>query len=268
MKKQLFLLLFSLFAIVGQARIVTGTVTQASDGEPVIGASVVVKGLKGGQVTDIDGKYSIDVPNEKAVLNFSFVGMKPVSVTVGTRSVIDVTMEEDSELLDEVVVTAMGQSQQKSKLNFSVQELKGDEVAAGQSANFVNTLQGKVAGVQVSMSGGSPNSASQIVVRAISSVNSAQNNEPLFVIDGMPVRGGASSIADINPNDIESMSVLKGAAASALYGQEGSNGVILITTKSGKDGKVSVTVNGGWEFSNVAHMPEMQKEFIGGSNGF
>lgn len=268
MKKQLFLLLFSLFAIVGQARIVTGTVTEAESGEPAIGASVVVKGQQGGQVTDIDGNYSIDVPNDQAVLVFSMVGLKTVSVPVGNQSVINVTLESNTEVLGEVVVTAMGQSQQKSKLNFSVQELKSDDVVAGQSSNFVNSLQGKVAGVQVSMAGGSPNSASQIVVRAISSINDSQNNEPLFVVDGMPIRGGASSMADLNPNDIESMSVLKGAAASALYGQEGANGVILITTKSGKDGKVSVTASGGWEISNVAHMPTMQNEFIGGSNGF
>lgn len=268
MKKQLFLLLFSLFAIVGQARIVTGTVTEAESGEPAIGASVVVKGQQGGQVTDIDGNYSIDVPNDQAVLVFSMVGLKTVSVPVGNQTVINVTLESNTEVLGEVVVTAMGQSQQKSKLNFSVQELKSDDVVAGQSSNFVNSLQGKVAGVQVSMAGGSPNSASQIVVRAISSINDSQNNEPLFVVDGMPIRGGASSMADINPSDIESMSVLKGAAASALYGQEGANGVILITTKSGKDGKVTVTANGGWEISNVAHMPTIQNEFIGGSNGF
>ncbi len=268
MKKQLFLLLFSLFAIVGQARIVTGTVTEAESGEPAIGASVVVKGQQGGQVTDIDGNYSIDVPNDQAVLVFSMVGLKTVSVPVGNQTVINVTLESNTEVLGEVVVTAMGQSQQKSKLNFSVQELKSDDVVAGQSSNFVNSLQGKVAGVQVSMAGGSPNSASQIVVRAISSINDSQNNEPLFVVDGMPIRGGASSMADLNPNDIESMSVLKGAAASALYGQEGANGVILITTKSGKDGKVTVTASGGWEISNVAHMPTIQNEFIGGSNGF
>lgn len=196
------------------------------------------------------------------------VGLKTVSVPVGNQTVINVTLESNTEVLGEVVVTAMGQSQQKSKLNFSVQELKSDDVVAGQSSNFVNSLQGKVAGVQVSMAGGSPNSASQIVVRAISSINDSQNNEPLFVVDGMPIRGGASSMADLNPSDIESMSVLKGAAASALYGQEGANGVILITTKSGKDGKVTVTANGGWEISNVAHMPTIQNEFIGGSNGF
>ena len=268
MKKQLFLLLFSLLAIVGQARVVTGTVTQASDGEPVIGASVSVKGVAGGVVTDIDGKYSINVPNDKSVLVVSFVGLRTASVTVGSRSTLDIALEENSEVLSEVVVTAMGQSQEKSKLNFSVQELKSDEVTAGQTANFVNSLQGKVAGVQVSMAGGSPNSASQIIVRAISSINNAQSNEPLFVVDGMPIRGGASSMGDLNPSDIESMSVLKGAAASALYGQEGANGVILITTKSGKDGKVNVTVNGGWEFSNVLRTPKIQDTFIAGSNGF
>lgn len=268
MKKQLFLLLFSLLAIAAQARVVTGVVTQASDGDVVIGASVQVKGVKGGAATDIDGKYSINVPDDNAVLVFSFVGLKTKEVKVGNRSVVDVVLDENSQLLEEVVVTAMGQSQVKSKLNFGVQELKSDEVVAGQSTNFVNSLQGKIAGVQVSTAGGSPNSASQIVIRAISSINPAQNNEPLFVIDGMPVRGAASSAADINPNDIESMSVLKGAAASALYGQEGANGVIIITTKSGKDGKVTVTANGGWEISNVSRTPKIQDTFIGGSNGF
>lgn len=267
MKKQLFLLLFSLITIMAQARVVTGTVYD-SDGEPALGASVSLKGAKTGVATDFDGKYSINVPNDNAVLTFSMVGHKTVFETVGSRTVIDVNLPANAEVLDAVVVTAMGQSQAKSKLNFGVQELKSDEVLAGQSANFVNSLQGKVAGVQVSTSGGSPNSASQIVIRAISSINNAQSNEPLFVIDGMPIRGGGSSIGDINPSDIETMSVLKGAAASALYGQEGANGVIIITTKSGKEGKVNVAVNGGWEISNTLNLPSLQKEYIGGANGF
>lgn len=267
MRKQLLLLLFSLFAVAGFARTVTGTVTGASDGEPLIGVSVMIKGTSTGVETDFDGNYSIEVPNDKAVLNFSYVGMKPQSITVGSQSVINVLMEDNAEVLGEVVVTAMGQTQEKKKLNFAVQSLNSDAVTAGQSANFVNGLQGKVAGVQVSMAGGSPNSASQIVVRAISSINSGQSNEPLFVIDGMPVRGGASSAADINPNDIETMSVLKGAAASALYGQEGANGVILITTKSGKEGKVTVTASGGWEISEVARTPKIQNTYIGGGSG-
>lgn len=266
MKKQLLLLLFSLFAVVGFARTVTGTVTSAVDGEPLIGVTVLVQGGTG-VATDFDGKYSVEVPDDNAVLNFSYVGMNPVSVTVGNRSVVDVQMTENSTVLEEVVVTAMGQVQEKKKLNFAVQSLNSDEVTAGQSANFVNSLQGKVAGVQVSTAGGSPNSASQIIVRAISSINSSQSNEPLFVIDGMPVRGGASSAADLNPNDIETMSVLKGAAASALYGQEGANGVILITTKSGKDGAITVTASGGWEISEAARIPEIQNKYMAGGSG-
>lgn len=269
MKKQLILLLFSLLALTGWSRIVTGTVTDATDGdEPLMGVSVVIKGQKIGVSTDLDGKYSIDVPNDNTVLVFTYIGMKAQSVKVGSRSVVNVSMDADSQLLDEVVVTAMGQSQAKSKLNFNVQELKADEVLAGQAANPISNLQGKVSGVQVSNAGGSPNSASQIVIRAISSVNNAQSNEPLFVIDGMPVRGGASSFADFNASDIESMTVLKGAAASALYGQEGANGVILITTKSGKEGTVSVTVNGGWEISNVMRLPKLQDIYVGGASGF
>ena len=267
MRKQLLLLLFSLFAVAGFARTVTGTVTSATDGEPLMGVSVVIKGTTIGTETDFDGNYSIDVKNDNAVLNFSYVGMKTQGVKVGGQSVINVALEDDSEVLGEVVVTAMGQTQEKKKLNFAVQSLNSDAVTAGQSANFVNGLQGKVAGVQVSMAGGSPNSASQIVVRAISSINSGQSNEPLFVIDGMPVRGGASAAADINPNDIETMSVLKGAAASALYGQEGANGVILITTKSGKEGSVTVTASGGWEISEVARTPKLQRKYVGGGSG-
>ena len=268
MKKQLLLLLFSLLAMTGWSRIVTGTVTDATDGdEPMMGVSVTLKGKTVGVSTDIDGKYSIDVPGDKAVLVFSYVGMKTQTITVGNRSVIDVSMTGDANVLGEVVVTAMGQSQSKAKLTYSVQDLKADEVLAGGSSNFANDLQGKVSGLQVSNSGGSPNAASQIIIRAISSVNNAQSNEPLFVIDGMPVRGGASAIADINANDIESMSVLKGAAASALYGQEGANGVILITTKSGKDGQLTITASGGWEISNVLRLPKLQRQFIGGANG-
>lgn len=268
MKKQLLFLLFSVVVVAMQGRTVTGTVTQASDGDVVIGASVMVKGTQMGTTTDIDGKYSIDVKSDDAVLVFTYVGMNPVNEKVGNRSVIDIVMSENSTVLQEVVVTAMGQVQEKKKLNYAVQALNSDELTAGQSTNFVNSLQGKVAGVQVSMAGGSPNSASQIIIRSISSINSTQNNEPLFVIDGMAVRGAASSMADINPNDIESMSVLKGAAASSLYGTEGANGVILITTKSGKAGELKTTASGGWEISNTLNTPRLQQVYGPGSYGF
>ena len=240
MRRQVLLLLFSLFAIVGfaQQRTVTGTLYLPKTDCPLSGASVHVKGTSQGATTDLDGKYSIKV-NENASLTFSYVGMQPKTVQVGNQSVINVTLTSSSTQLDEVVVTAMGIREEKKKLNFAVQSLNADEVTAGQSANFVNSLQGKIAGVQVSGSGGSPNSSSQIIIRAISSINSGQNNEPLFIIDGMPMRGGGSSAGDINPNDIENMTVLKGAAASALYGSEAANGVILITTKSGKPDRSS-----------------------------
>ena len=247
MRRQVLLLLFSLFAIVGfaQQRTVTGTVVSAEDGLPVIGASVHVKGTSQGATTDLDGKYSIKV-NENASLTFSYVGMQPKTVQVGNQSVINVTLTSSSTQLDEVVVTAMGIREEKKKLNFAVQSLNADEVTAGQSANFVNSLQGKIAGVQVSGSGGSPNSSSQIIIRAISSINSGQNNEPLFIIDGMPMRGGGSSAGDINPNDIESIDILKDAASAALYGARGAAGVIIITTKSGKNRDAEITVDAKW----------------------
>lgn len=270
MRRQVLLLLFSLFAIVGfaQQRTVTGTVVSAEDGLPIIGASVLVKGTSQGTSTDLDGKYSIKV-NDNASLTFSYVGMQAQTVQVNGQSVINVTLQgSSSQRLEEVVVTAMGIREEKKKLNFAVQSLNADEVTAGQSANFVNSLQGKIAGVSVSGSGGSPNASSQIIIRAISSINSGQNNEPLFVIDGMPMRGGGTSAGDINPNDIENMTVLKGAAASALYGSEAANGVILITTKSGKSGQIVVNGSASVQIDNSVRVPKIQQKYVPGSLGF
>ena len=267
MRKQLLLLLFSLFAVVGFARTISGVVTSASDKQPIIGASVMVQGTGRGVATDLDGNYSIEVQDNE-VLNFSYVGMDSQSIKVGNKTTLNVEMKENSQVLSEVVVTAMGQTQEKKKLNFAVQSLDADQVTAGNSTNFVNSLQGKVSGLQVSTGGGSPNSSSQVIIRAISSVNTSQSNEPLMIVDGIPVRGKGSSLADINPNDIENMTVLKGAAASALYGQEAANGVIMITTKSGKDGKVQVTASGGWEISNATRVPKIQKSYVAGGRGF
>lgn len=267
MRKQLLLLLFSLMAVVGYARTVTGVVTAQSDQLPVIGATVMIDGTTTGTATDFDGKFTIDA-KDTDVLVFSYVGMNTEKVKVGSQSVINVVLKENSQVLDEVVVTAMGQTQEKKKLNFAVQSLDADDVTAGQSANFANSLQGKVAGLQVSTGGSSPNSDTQVVIRAISSVNTAQSNEPLVIVDGMPIRGSGSSLGDLNPNDIENMSVLKGAAASALYGQEAANGVIMITTKKGKEGQLKVTAQGSWELSNCMRVPKIQNQFIAGSQGF
>ena len=269
MRKQLLLLLFSVIAIAGYARIVTGVVTQKSDGETVIGASVQVKGTTRGTATDFDGKYSIEV-NDGDVLVISYVGMNPVTVKVGSgQSVINIEMEDNTQVLQEVVVTAYGQTQEKKKLNFAVQSLSADQVTAGGSTNFANSLQGKISGLQVSTGGGSPNSSTQLIIRGIASVNNAQNNEPLMVVDGVAIRGQGSSLADLNPDDIETMTVLKGAAASALYGQEGANGVILITTKSGsRDGTIKVDASATVEISNCMRVPKLQSMFTPGSKGF
>lgn len=267
MRKQLLLLLFSLMAVVGYARTVTGVVTSQSDQLPVIGATVMIDGTTTGTATDFDGKFTIDA-KDTDVLVFSYVGMNTEKVKVGSQNVINVVLKENSQVLDEVVVTAMGQTQEKKKLNFAVQSLDADDVTAGQSANFANSLQGKVAGLQVSTGGSSPNSSTQVVIRAISSINTAQSNEPLVIVDGMPIRGSGSSLGDLNPNDIENMSVLKGAAASALYGQEAANGVIMITTKKGKEGQLKVTAQGSWELSNCIRVPNIQDQFIAGSQGF
>ena len=267
MRKQLLLLLFSLFAVMGYARTVTGVVTSEADKQPVIGATVMVQGTGTGTATDFDGKYTINA-GDNDVLVFSYVGMETSNIKVNGRDVINVELKENSQVLDEVVVTAMGQTQEKKKLNFAVQSLDSDDVTAGQTANFANSLQGKVAGLQVSQGGSSPNASTQLIIRAISSINTAQSNEPLVIIDGMPVRGAGTSLGDLNANDIENMSVLKGAAASALYGQEAANGVIMITTKKGKAGQLEVKASGSWEFSNALRTPAIQDQFIGGSQGF
>ena len=267
MRKQLLLLLVSIFSVLGYARTVTGVVTSATDKEPIIGASVRIHGTNKGTTTDIDGSYSINV-NDNDVLDVSYVGMNPVSVKVGNRSVINIELTDNSQVLGEVVVTAMGQTQEKKKLNFAVQSLNADEVTAGSTTNFANSLQGKVAGLQVATGGGSPNSSTQVIIRAISSVNNSQSNEPLMIVDGVPIRGKGSTLADINANDIENMTVLKGAAASALYGQEAANGVIMITTKSGsKDGSIRVTGSATVEINTPMRVPKIQSKFIPGTKG-
>ena len=267
MKKQLLLLLFSLFAVAGYARVISGTVIAESDKLPVIGATVMVQGTQRGVATDFDGKFSIEV-KDGDVLNVSYVGMIPQKVKVGNQQTLNIVLKEDAQVLGEVVVTAMGQTQEKKKLNFAVQSLDSDQLTAGVSTNLASTLQGKVSGLQIQSTGGSPNSSSTIQIRAISSINTAQSNEPLVIIDGVAVRGSGSTLSDINPNDIEHMSVLKGAAASALYGQDAANGVIMIVTKSGKEGKLQVSANATVEVSNAARVPAIQSRYTPGTRGF
>ena len=225
---------------------VTGNVTSSEDGEPVVGASILVKGTNVGTITDIDGNFTIsNVPSSATTLVVSFVGMQTQEVPI--RETVRVMLRPDSELLDEVVVTAMGISKERKALGYAVQDVKSDELTRGASTSLSSALQGKVSGVEISTSSGMPGASSNITIRGVRSFTG--DNTPLYVVDGMPVAssfdistgasvgGGpdyANRAVDIDPNDIESINILKGQAASALYGMRASNGVIIITTKSGK----------------------------------
>ena len=267
MKKLLFVLtcLFCSAAMMASIT-VTGTVISAEDGLPVIGASVLEKGTSNGTITDFDGMYELTVA-DNAVLVFSYVGLTSQELKV-SGSVMNVTLQGDAIAMEEVVVTAMGVVQEKKRLNFAVQNIGGEALTENKSANFVNSLQGKIAGVSVTNAGGSPNSGSQIIIRGISSVNNSQSNEPLFILDGVAISGGGSTAADINPNDIENITVLKGAAAAALYGQDAANGVIMITTKQGEKGKIKVQANGSWQWDQAVRLPQLQQTYGPGAQGF
>ena len=267
MKKILFVLTCLMASVTMMASItVTGTVISAEDGLPVIGASVLEKGTSNGTITDFDGIYELTVADD-AVLVFSYVGLTSQELKVSGPK-MDVTLQGDAIAMEEVVVTAMGVVQEKKRLNFAVQNIGGDALTENKSANFVNSLQGKIAGVSVTNSGGSPNAGSQIIIRGISSVNTSQSNEPLFILDGVAISGGASTAADINPNDIENITVLKGAAAAALYGQDAANGVIMITTKQGEAGKIKVQANGSWQWDTPTRLPQLQQTYGPGAQGF
>lgn len=229
---------------------VTGLVTSEEDGQPVVGASILVNGTTLGTITDIDGKFTItNVPSSAKTLRVSYVGMISQDVSI-KPGVIKVVLKSDAKALDEVVVTAMGISREKKALGYAVQDVKSDQLTQAANSNLAGALQGKVSGLDVKPSSGMPGASSQITIRGARSFSG--DNTPLYVIDGMPVTSTpdvstdiqnngsvsgadfANRAVDIDPNDIESINILKGQAASALYGIRASNGVIIITTKSGK----------------------------------
>lgn len=260
---------------------VKGTVTDAQTGEPIPGASVLVQGTTNGVVSDIDGKYSLTVP-ANARLQFSFIGFKSVFVDVNGKSVIDCTLEVSNEFLDEVVVTAMGISREKKALGYAVQDIKSDDLVQAASPSLSSAIQGKLSGVEISSSSGMPGASAKITIRGSRSLDG--DNTPLYVVDGMPVSSTpdfstgnsvtgsdyAARSLDIDPNDIESINVLKGQAAAALYGMRATNGVIIITTKKGssaREGKASVTFTSNFSFDRAATLPEGQSTYAQGSNG-
>ena len=277
----LVLALFSISAMIAQ-RTIMGTVT-GDDGSALIGATVLVKGTTSGTITDVDGKYSIRVPNDGAVLVFSFTGFSTEEVAVGASNVVDLAMKS-GQVLEEVVVTALGVSRYKNELAYSAQKVEGDQMSATRDANVVNSLSGKVAGLNIKRNnnlGGSTN----VVLRGSKSL--LGDNQALFVIDGVPVdngntntrnqttaRGGydfGNAANDINADDVESVTVLKGAAASALYGSRAANGVVMITTKKGSKSKgLGVSVNTGVNFGKIdkTTFVEFQDEYGGGYGAF
>ena len=288
MKRKLMLLMTCLMIGIGlvnaQISKVTGNVTSEEDGLPVVGASVLVKGTTVGTVTDIDGNFTLtNVPSSAGTLVISFIGMQSQEVKIKPN--VNVVLKSDAEVLDEVVVTAMGISKEKKALAYAVQDIKGDQLTQAASTSLSSALQGKVSGVDITPSSGMPGASSQITIRGVRSFTG--DNTPLYVIDGMPISSAADidtdtrntgSVAgadfanravDIDPNDIESINILKGQAASALYGMRASNGVIVITTKSGKGaakGKPTITLNTNLSFEKVSTLPEFQKEYAQGAN--
>ncbi|MFA8435181.1 MAG: SusC/RagA family TonB-linked outer membrane protein [Marinifilaceae bacterium] len=290
MKKIAFFLVFlcsiGIQALNAQPRQITGTVTSAEDGLGIPGASVLVKGTTIGTTTNIDGEYSINVPEDATMLYFSFVGMKSQEIAIDGKTVINVVLAAEAIGMDEVVVTALGITKAKKALGYSVTDLKADELEKAAEANVIQSLAGKVAGVQVVGSGGTPGASSKIVIRGASTFSG--NTQPLIVVDGVPIDNStvqstagdnpfnkdlegvnnSNRALDLNPEDIESVSVLKGPAAAALYGTKAGNGVIIYTTKRGKKGKgLGVSVNFSTEFNKVNKLPKLQKTYGQGIGG-
>jgi TonB-linked SusC/RagA family outer membrane protein len=273
------------------ARTVTGRVTDQATSQALPGVAVIVQGTTLGTTTDGEGQYSINVPASGNTLVFRYIGYADVERTIGNATTINVSMGEDTEQLSEVVVTAFGIEREEKALSYSVQQLEGETVSRAGQPNVTNAIQGKVAGVIVRQSSGLPGSSSTITIRGNRSF--LGNNQPLYVVDGMPIESNAliqdpntgqgpgtggvsgadasSRALDINPNDIESISVLKGGAAAALYGLRASNGVVLITTKKGKglDTKkgATVTFNTDYTFDRVSRLPDLQDTYAQGSAG-
>lgn len=260
----------------GEVETITGQVLD-NEGEPLIGATVAVKGGGAATATDIDGNFTLKArPGD--TLTFSYIGYANQEHKVGANTKFDITMSEDSKMLDEVVVTALGIKREQKSLSYNVQQLKGDVLSENKDANFINGLAGKVAGVNINASSSGVGGISKVVMRGTKSI--MQSSNALYVVDGMPMRGANSGggtgvdsrgstepIADINPEDIESMSVLTGAAAAALYGSDAANGAIVITTKKGQAGKTKVTFNSSLTWDRALITPKLQNRYGTGTGG-
>ncbi len=258
---------------------VSGRVTDAS-GQPIIGASVIVRGTTLGVSTDAEGRFSLEVPAPAAsqTLEVSYLGYETASIPVGSRTSFAVTLQESSSEIESVVVTALGIKREEKALSYNVQQVGAEDITTVKDANFMNSLAGKVAGVTINASSSGVGGATKVVLRGNKSIS--QSSNALYVIDGIPMynfgggggtefdsKGATESIADLNPEDIESISVLTGAAAAALYGSNAANGAVMITTKKGQAGALKVTVSSNTEFLNPFVLPEFQNRYGTGLNG-
>jgi TonB-linked SusC/RagA family outer membrane protein len=283
------LFVFAAASAMAQGRVVTGKVTSSEDRGTMPGVNVLVKGTTTGTVTDTNGAYSLSA-EPGSTLVFSFIGFVSKEIAIGDRTSIDVELNSDVTQLSEVVVTAVGIERQSKALGYSVERVKGDKLQQVSEPDPLRALQGKIAGVNIQSSSGAPGSSTRITIRGNNSL--LGNNQPLFVVDGIPYNneqgggqqnsitgpqnqltgGGAygSRFSDLDPNNIESMTVLKGAAAAALYGTRASNGVILITTKTGASRAsrkgLEITYNSSFSMENVANLPEYQNKYGTGTN--
>lgn len=263
----------------GQEKTITGIVSSADDGTPIPGVTVVIPGTTQGTITNLDGEYAIEVFSDTDTLEYRFVGMQTQRIAIGSREIIDVLLNPESYVVDEVVVTALGISRESKSLGYSVTAVGSEELTEGNSRSVLNALQGKVAGVNITSSSGAPGASTRILVRGVSSLTGG--NQPLFVINGVPVnnsQSGSSSINggtdfgnkanDLNPEDIESVSILKGASGTALYGSRAANGVIIITTKSGaKNKKSQVSFNSSVTFEKPLRLVQYQNNYGQGIYG-
>lgn len=257
---------------------ITGKVTMAASGETLPAATVKVFGTTTGTLTDINGNYSIKIPSGAAVLEFSYVGYATEKVKVGNQKVINVVLMQNMQQLEGIIVTAIGMKAEKKSLGYAAQQVGGDDLSNSKTGNIVNALSSKVAGVQVTSSSGTPGASSSINIRGRSSLR-ASGNSPLFIVDGVPIDNSydgsyvydySNRAIDLNSDDIESLTVLKGAAAAALYGIRAANGAILITTKSGKSKsgiKKSISFKTSLGFDMVNKLPGKQTKYSQGSNG-
>lgn len=287
MRKILLLSSFCLFvawsSVMAQERTLTGTVTSAEDGTALPGVNVVLKGSTIGTVTDSNGKYRIVVPQNEGTLVFSFIGLFTQEISIGQQTQIDLQMSQDVTQLGEVIVTAAGIERQSKALGYAVANVSGDKVSMRSEPDVLRSLQGKIPGVNILSSSGAPGSATRITIRGNKSLFG--NNQPLFVVDGIPFDNTystssneltdgssySSRIADIDPNNIESMSILPGGAAAALYGVRASNGVVVITTKSGSSRAsrkgLEISYSSGFSLEQIANLPDYQNKYGNGSKG-